>query len=49
MEYTSKVYPTNPFMYVYKAKMQSDGGLDKLKCRIVVGGYLQNKDMIGYT
>ena len=32
-----------PCMDVYKAKIQSDGSLDKLKLRIVVRGYLQNK------
>ena len=36
-------------MYVYKAKIQSDGSLDKLNFIIVVGGYLQNEGMIGYT
>ena len=28
---------------------QSDGSLDKLKLRIVVSGYLQNKEMVGDT
>ena len=36
-------------MDVYKAKIQSDGSLDKLKLRIVVRGYLQNKKMVGDT
>ena len=36
-------------MGVYKAKIQSDGSLDKLKLRIVVRGYLQNKEMVGDT
>ena len=36
-------------MYVYKAKIQSDGSLDKLNFIIVVGGYMQNEGMIGYT
>ena len=36
-------------MDVYKAKIQSDGILDKLKLRVVVIGYLQNKEMVGYT
>ena len=36
-------------MNVYKAKIQSDGSLDKLKLRIVVRGYLQNKEMVGDT
>ena len=34
--------PVTPCMDVYKAKIQSDGSLDKLKLRIVVRGYLQN-------
>ena len=36
-------------MDVYKAKIQYDGSLDKLKLRIVVRGDLQNKEMIGDT
>ena len=36
-------------MDVYKAKIQSDGSLDKLKLRIVVRGDLQNKEMVGNT
>ena len=32
---------------VYKAKIQSDGSLDKLKLRIVVRGDLQNKELVG--
>ena len=36
-------------MDVYKAKIKSDGSLDKLKLRIVVRGYLQNKELFGYT
>ena len=39
--------PVTPCMDVYKAKIQSDGSLDKLKLRIVVRGDLQNKEMIG--
>ena len=35
--------PVTPCMDVYKAKIQSDGSLDKLKLRIVVRGDLQNK------
>ena len=34
---------------VYKAKIQSDGILDKLNLRIVVRGYLQNKEPVGDT
>ena len=36
-------------MDVYKAKIQSDGSLDKLKLRIVVKGYLQNNELVGDT
>ena len=36
-------------MDVYKAKIQFDGSLDKLKLRIVVRGYFQNKEMVGDT
>ena len=36
-------------MDVYKAKIQSDGSLDKLKLRILVREDLQNKEMVGYT
>ena len=36
-------------MDVYKAKIQSDGSLDKLKLRIVVRGDLQNKEIVGDT
>ena len=32
---------------MYKAKIQSDGSLDKLKFRVVVGEDLQNKELIG--
>ena len=41
--------PVTPCMDVYKAKIQSDGSLDKLELRIVVRGDLQNKEMIGDT
>ena len=41
--------PFTPGMDVYKAKIQSDGSLDKLKSRIVVRGDLKNKEMIGDT
>ena len=36
-------------MYVYEAKVQSDGIIDKLKLKIVVRGDLHNKDLIGGT
>ena len=41
--------PVTPNMDVYKAKIQSDGSLDKLKLRIIVRGDLQNKEMVGDT
>ena len=41
--------PETPCMDVYKAKIQSDGIIDKLKWRIVVRGDLQNKEMVGDT
>ena len=41
--------PVTPCMDVYKAKIQSDGSLGKLKLRIVVRRGLQNKEMIGDT
>ena len=44
-----KGYPVTPCMDFYKAKIQSDGSLDKLKLRIVVRGDLENKERIGYT
>ena len=36
-------------MGVYKAKIQSNGSLDKLKLRILVIRDLQNKELFGYT
>ena len=41
--------PVTPCMNLYKAKIQSDGSLDKLKLIIVVRGDLQNKEMVGDT
>ena len=41
--------PVNTCMDVYKAKIQSDGSLDKLKLRIVVRGDLHNKELVGDT
>ena len=43
-----KSEPITICMDVYKEKIQSYGSLNKLKWRIVVIGYLQNKDSIGY-
>ena len=36
-------------MDVYKAIIQSDGSLEKLRLRIVVRGDLQNKELVGYN
>ena len=36
-------------MNVYKAKIQSDGSLDKLKLRIVVRGDVKNNELVGDT
>ena len=33
----------------YKAKIQSDGSLDELKLITVVGGFVHNKKLVGYT
>ena len=41
--------PLTPRMGVYTARVQYDVIIDKLKLRIVVIGYLQNKDIIGNT
>ena len=41
--------PVTRCMDVYKAKIKTDGRLDKLKLRIVVRGDLQNKEMVGDT
>ena len=41
--------PVTPCIDVYKAKIQSDGSLHKLKLRIVVRGDQQNKEMVGDT
>ena len=34
-------------MDVYKAKIQYDGSLDKIKLRILVRGDMQNKELVG--
>ena len=39
--------PITPSMDVIKAKIQSDGSLDKLKLRILVRGYMQSKELVG--
>ena len=41
--------PVTTCMDVYKAKIQYNGTLDKLKLIIVVRGDLQNNEMIGDT
>ena len=49
VEYPKKGKHVTPCMYVYKAKNQSYGSLDKLKLRIGVREDLQNKEMVGDT
>ena len=49
VKYPKKVEPVTPCMDVYKAKIQTNGSLDKLKLRIVVRGDVQNKELAGYT
>ena len=44
-----KCEPVTPCMDVYKAKIQSDGSLDKLKLGVVVRGDLQNRQFVGDT
>ena len=41
--------PVTPCIDFYKPKIQSVGSLDKLKLRIVVRGYLNNKELVGDT
>ena len=47
MDYPEKGYSVTSCMDVYKPNIQSDGSLEKLKLRILVRGYLQNKEIIG--
>ena len=49
VEYQKEGEPVTPCMDVYKAKIQSDGIIVKLKLRIVVREDLQNKNMVGGT
>ena len=49
VEDPKKGEPVTTYMDVYKAKIQSDGSLDKLKSRIVVRRYMQNKELVGNT
>ena len=41
--------PVTPCMDVYKAKIQYDGSMDKLKLRFVVRGDMQKNEMVGDT
>ena len=41
--------PVTPCTDVYKANIQSDGSLDRLKLIIVVRGDLQNMELVGDT
>ena len=41
--------PVTPCMDMYKANIQSDVSLDKLKLIILVRGDLQNKELVGDT
>ena len=49
VEYQEKDEAVTPCMDFNKAKIQSDGSLDKLKLRIVVRGDLHNKELVGDT
>ena len=49
IQYLDNDEPVTPCRDFYKAKIQSDGSLDKLKLRIVVRGDLQNKESVGDT
>ena len=49
VEDPEKGEPVTPCIDVYKAKIKSYGSQDKLKLRIVVWGYLQNKELVGDT
>ena len=46
---TQKGEPMTPFVDVYTAKIQSDESLEKINFRIVVRGYLKNKELVGDT
>ena len=49
MDDPEKVGPVTPCIDVYKAKVQYDDSLEKLKLRIVAKGYFQKKEIIGDT
>ena len=47
VEYQKKGEPATTCMDVYKAKIQFDGSIEKLKLRTLVIGDLQNKELVG--
>ena len=49
IEHQNEGEPVTPCMHVNKARIQTDGSVDKLKIIIVVRGGLQNKEMVGDT
>ena len=49
IEETKNGEPVTPCIDFYKAKIQSDGSLDRLKLRIVVRGDFQKELMVGDT
>ena len=49
VEDPEKGEPMTPCMDIYKAKIQSDGSIDRPKLIIVVRGDIQNKELVGYT
>ena len=48
-KYPEKGEPMTPCMDFYKAKIQPDGSIEKLKLRTVVRGDLKNKELVGDT
>ena len=49
IEDPNKGEPVTPCMDVYKAKIKSDGSIEKLTLRILVRGDLHNKELVGDT
>ena len=49
VQYPEKGDTVTPCMDVYKAKVQYDGSLYKVKLRILVRGDMQNKKLVGET
>ena len=49
VQYPEKGIPVTPCMDVYKVKIQSDGILDKLRLRIVVGGDIKKRELVRDT